>query len=296
MTPEAQRLMNEALAAFPALAHDATEELLPQRKAVGRCRICGEERPLTKEHIPPQKAFNMERGRLHSIMDWLKRDALGAMRGGIHQQGGVWGYTLCKPCNELTGHRYADEYREWTHMAVRMLAGTNVRDVEAQLEQPAGRFGFRGDAEHVGPRPGAFVREVLALMCSMSADFDLAGRYPEIRRLILEPSVEALPDGMSLGLTLFLGGHPRFAGPTLVVEPLAGVWRFVMEVANPPFATLMVLATNGPAPHVCDLSGLTLVAPDVHQPFEGRLAIGFGHGGMPGDYRTTAMVEAEAAK
>ena len=53
---------------------------------------------------------------------------------------------------------------------------------------------------------------------------------------------------MSLGLTLFLGGHPRFAGPTLVVEPLAGVWRFVMEVANPPFATLMVLATNGPAP------------------------------------------------
>jgi len=76
---------------------------------------------------------------------------------------------------------------------------------------------------------------------------------------------------LSLGLTLFLGGHPRFAGPTLVVEPLAGVWRFVMGVANPPLATLMVLATNGPAPHVCDLSGLTLVAPDVHQPFEGRL-------------------------
>lgn len=71
-----------------------------------RCRICGEPRALTKEHIPPRKAFNTERGRLHSIMDWLKRDALSAMRGGIHQQGGVWGYTLCKSCNERTGHRY----------------------------------------------------------------------------------------------------------------------------------------------------------------------------------------------
>src|SRR5207302_1742487 len=171
----------------------------------------------------------------------------------------------------------------------------NVREIEAQLEQPVGQFDFHGDAEHVGPRPGAFVREVLALMCSLSADFDLAGRYPAIRRLILEPSVEAVPNGMSLGLSLFLGGYPRFAGPTLVVEPRAGVWRFVMEVANPPLATLMVLATNGPAPHICDLSALTLIGPDLYQPFEGRLAIGFGHGGMPGDYRTKARVEADAA-
>jgi hypothetical protein len=180
-------------------------------------------------------------------------------------------------------------------MAVGMLAGTNVREIEADPEQRIGRFMFHGDETHVGPRPGAFVREGLAMMCSMSADFDLAGRYPAIRRLILEPSVEALPEGMSLGLTLFLGGYPRFAGPTLVLEPQAGVWRFVMEVANPPLATLMVLATNGPAPHICDLSALTLVAPDAYQPFEGRLAIGFGHGGMPGDYRPKAMVEAEAA-
>ncbi|HEX9494315.1 MAG TPA: hypothetical protein VGA38_00975 [Candidatus Limnocylindria bacterium] len=293
-TADAQRLVTEALAAFPVLASDAEEDLLPQKKGVGRCRICGQERKLTKEHIPPRGAFNRYRGRLHSIAEWLQRDGLGAMRGGIHRQDGVWGYTLCKPCNDLTGHRYAGEYREWARTALKMFANENVSVLDAQLEQPLGEFGILGDAEHAGPRPGAFVREVLALMCSMAADLDLSGRYPAIRRLILEPSVEALPIGMSLGLTMFLGGRARFAGPSVVVEPSIGVWRIVMEVAYPPLATLMVLATNGPAPHTCDVSHLTMVAPDVHQAFEGQFAVGFGHAGMPGDYRTKAMIDAEA--
>lgn len=295
MTPRAQRLVNEARAAFPALVHDATEELFPPRANLGRCRICGEQRQLTREHIPPRSAYNLERGRVHSIVEWFRRSAEGAMPGGIPRQGGNWGYTLCKRCNELTGQRYADEYREVAMTAVRMFAGSNVRELEAMTEQPIARFGMHGDAEHAGPRPGAFVREILALMCSISADFDLAGRYPAIRRLILDESSEALPEGMSLGMTVYLGGHPRYAGPTLVVEPPAGVWRFVMEVAHPPLATLLVLATNGSPPHVCDLSAFTQIAPEVRAPIEGRVAIGFGHTPMPGDYRTHAMVVTGAA-
>lgn len=293
-TPEAQRLVNEARAALPALRHDASEELLPPRPLVGRCRICGEERPLTREHIPPGSAYNLERGRIHTILDWLRRAADGVMPGGILRQGGNWGYTLCESCNNLTGARYADEYRELAMTVVRMFAGTNVRELKGQAEQPIARFALRGDAEHPGPRPGALVREILSLMCSLSADFDLAGRYPAIRRLILGPSIEPLPNGMSLGMTVYLGGHPRYAGPTLTVEPDAGVWRWVMEVAHPPIATLMVLATNGHVPHVCDLSAFTQLAPDARAPIEGRIAIGFGYTPMPGDYRTRAMVEAEA--
>lgn len=294
VTPAAERLLNEAMAAFPALQHDATEELFPATRRTGRCRICGQTRDLTREHVPPRSAYNREPGRAHTILEWLRRTAAGALPGGILRQGGTWGYTLCKPCNDLTGHRYADEYRELAMTVVRMFKRANVGEIEAALEQPIAQFRLHGDAGHAGPRPGAFVREILALMCTLSADFDLAGRYPAIRRLILDPSVEALPAGMSLGMTVYLGGHPRYIGPTLTVHPTEGVWRYVMELAHPPLATLLVLATNGPAPHACDLSAFTQIAPDVRAPIEGRIAVGIGHTPLPGDYRTRAMVEAQA--
>src|SRR5258708_35870128 len=86
-TADAQRLVTEALAAFPVLASDAGEDLLPPKKGVGRCRICGQGRKLTKEDIPPRGAFNRYRGRLHAIAEWLQRDGLGAMRGGVHLEG-----------------------------------------------------------------------------------------------------------------------------------------------------------------------------------------------------------------
>jgi len=205
-----------------------------------------------------------------------------------------WGYTLCRDCNSLTGHRYGDEYRLWTVSIINALADaqTNVREIEALPEVPSGAISLGGDP---GPRPGAFVRQVLAIMCTLSADFDLAGRYPEIRRLILEPSVEALPTGMSIGLTGYIGGYPRIVGPQLVVHPLADAWYCVMELANPPLATLMVLGGNRPYYHTFDLSAFTLVPPNESRPVTGRLAVGVGHTMYPGDYRTRAMVEADRA-
>src|SRR5258708_28203136 len=83
-TADAQRLVTEALAAFPVLASDAAEDLLPQKKGGGRCRISGQGRKLTKEHIPPRGAFNKYRGRLHSTAECLQRGGLGAIRTRIH--------------------------------------------------------------------------------------------------------------------------------------------------------------------------------------------------------------------
>lgn len=36
---------------------------LPRRRLIGPCRLCGEERVLTEEHVPPYKAFNWDMAR-----------------------------------------------------------------------------------------------------------------------------------------------------------------------------------------------------------------------------------------
>lgn len=289
-----RRLADDGLRALPDPYGDRTETFMPATRRVGRCRICGEQRKLTREHVPPAAAFNRDRAKVHTVDEWLSRQD-DVMPGGHFKQGGLWAYTLCKPCNEFTGLRFADEYRRWAGTVLNALAevGTNVRELEAEPTPRRGRFSMQGDP---GPRPGAMVRQVLAMMCSVSGGFDLAGRFPVVRRLLLEGSTEALPAGMSIGLTVYLSTRSRFSGPMLTVSTKASTWRWTLEIAHAPLATLLVLASGGNAPaHAWDLSQYTQVAPDVHADVEGDLEIGFGHTLLPGDYRTKAAVDADAS-
>ncbi len=56
-----------------------------------------------------------------------------------------------------------NEYRQWAYAAMNMLAdaGVNVHELDATIAPPRGAFEMAGE---LGPRPDAFVREVLALM------------------------------------------------------------------------------------------------------------------------------------
>jgi hypothetical protein len=294
LTAHARALLDEGLRAFPTLNADAAEVVLPTTSLIGRCRICGEVRQLTKEHVPPAAAFNQQTATVHTAEEWLARGDDGELPGGELQDGGIWGYTLCEGCNNATGVRYGEEYKLWAVSIINAFADAkvNVRDLEAQAEIPEGPISLSGTP---GPRPGAFLRQALAIMCTLSADFDLAGRYPAIRRLILDRSVEPLPEGMSLGLTGYIGGYPRVHGPQLVANPDEDSWHCVMELAVPPLALLMVLGGNRPYRHVFDLSAYALVTPKERRTVSGRLAVAIGYTIYPGDYRTKAMLEAQRA-
>ena len=70
------------------------------------CRICGEHKPLTLEHIPPRSTGNdhvvvVHRGDeavLHSLFDMEVRDD-----DGYRQSHGMTFKTLCEDCNEYLG-------------------------------------------------------------------------------------------------------------------------------------------------------------------------------------------------
>ena len=103
----AENLINEAKAAAPdEYLQNQTMEFLPRRRLSGRCRICGQTKPLTKEHIPPQSVGNAQRTVAHSFSDWLSAESLALPGAGRIQQGGIWGYTLCRDCNSYTGTHY----------------------------------------------------------------------------------------------------------------------------------------------------------------------------------------------
>src|SRR5205085_9244676 len=129
-----------------------------------------------------------------------------AMPGGVLKQGGIRGYTLCKSCNDLTGAEYGDEYKRWAVTTLEMLAtaGTNVRELDAEPTTRRATISLEGGDGRPNPRPGAFIRQILSMMCSVSGGYDLAGRFPSVRSMVLDGTPGPLPAGMSIGLTIYL--------------------------------------------------------------------------------------------
>ena len=137
------------------------------------------------------------------------------------------------------------------------------------------------------------VRQVLSCMCSLSGPWDLAGRYPEIRHIVLEQSVEKLPERMEIGIALYAGPKVRISGPQLRVNVESGTWRWCQEIAYPPFAFLMVIASNKEKPGLGLMIGdWTTFAPSAQKHFKGAFEIGFGWSPYPGDYRSRAAINA----
>ena len=91
---------------------------------MGLCRICGTVGPLSKEHVPPQAAFNDCRyveAKFETIIE-LGPDA--EVKGKI-KQGGVSMYTLCAPCNNNTGKWYGNAFVKWCYQGMEILIRSN---------------------------------------------------------------------------------------------------------------------------------------------------------------------------
>ncbi len=292
--PEARRLVQEAEAAVPSTFDWKSDgPLLPKRRAQGKCRICGQFSRLTREHIPPRASGNKSVTVAHNIDNWLSTKDLSLPSRGPIQQGGISGFTLCQDCNNFTGHQYGREYRKWvtqTNEVLRTLPSVAVLDA---LAQPLGLHIQLGSSNSQGVRPGAFVRQVLSFMCSLSGAWDLAGQHPEVRDMILDQTIEPMPVGLALGMCLYLGPRIRIAGPTLRIVPEEQLWEWLIELAYPPFAFLFVLASNQASPgRGLMMTDWTQIGCDSRQLFEGPTRVGFGWTPYPGDYRSSGEIAA----
>lgn len=280
-------LVNEALRAAPSAVADGGLILPRQRSADGSCRLCGSEAKLSREHVPPKSAGNSDRVQPHTINDWFSRESLDEIPGGTFEQGGVWGYSLCGSCNSRTG-RLSHSYRRVASSAARMFVDDLPPVEELNQAQVTKLLRIR-----MQMHPGAFARLVVSLMCSVAGPWDLAGTHPELRSAILDGTVCALPDGLSLGMLLCAGPYGLTAGPTLHLDSAATTWRWIVVLAHPPLGFELELARseNHPPFAACDIGGFLEIDEATEGDAELEIPIGFTNTAFPGDWRTGAQVE-----
>ncbi len=93
-----------------------------KQKSYGICRICGESKELTFEHVPPETVFNKGAVRnvdLDAVMkETVKKNKLPwevNYRNAKIQQRGRGGFYLCSNCNSCTGQWYVPGYSRFVH-------------------------------------------------------------------------------------------------------------------------------------------------------------------------------------
>lgn len=291
---KAHQLNDEALAAAPkGYLGENVIEMLPKNTAVGKCRICGKQKQLTKEHIPLKNSGNKQNTVSHSLDDWVNNQNVQDLGKGKVTQGGIYGFTLCRDCNSLTGTRFGSEYTKWAANGFAVLSGLPLDELNSQQGPFAQGIQFGTKDKPIFP--GSMARQVLSFMCSLSGSWDIAERYPIIRELLLSDTTANLPAELDLGMALYAGPRGRVTGPQLRVNVDDMSWQWVMEMAFPPFAFTMVLLSNKSEP----LHGLVLnewFAQKAKDPivFKAEVKIGFGWSPYPNDYRTLAAINKQA--
>lgn len=269
----------------------STGELFPNNPHVGVCRVCGETKPLTKEHLPPKAAFNKGRGRMPSFGDLLNRDELTIPETGKFVQSGNSGYVLCKECNNYTGTHWGNAYKKMTTHAVSAL--NQIPGGYASADEKPG-YSCWQTLEFKDVNPGRYIRQVIAMMLVMAGDASLGDRYPALRRLVLGGDPEQLPEPLRLYVSITPGPMARFIGGPrgqLWVKLDSGERRWLLAVDCPPLAHVLLL--DGPvAPELgSDISELSQceVNDNSSITFE-NMPLGFTHVPWPTDYRTKAKI------
>ena len=112
------------------------------------CSICGQEKELTFEHIPPKAAFNSHPVFMKDLRHITK---LGGHLYGKskRRQKGLGDHKLCEECNNNTGAWYASEYVNYVHQLVEQMKA-NAGDSEAILK--------------LNIRPLNFLKHVIVMM------------------------------------------------------------------------------------------------------------------------------------
>lgn len=277
-----------AALAYPSGMTEAVP-VLPGRRMNARCRICGGYAVLTEEHIPPQSAYNKGRMADVAVLASFTSDVVDPPERGRIVQGGMRGYTLCEKCNNFTGARWVREYGVWVQHGGNRLGSRSKMD---SLDQQPGIVVAK-DVVFAEVYPARFVRQVIAMMMSLSGGPELGDRFPVLRDLALGGVRASLPAEIRFYLVLYGSQLVRAGSMRMGNVDTAAVWR-VIQLDFAPFGLFAVV--DGPPMDSVghDISGFTENGVDDRVTFTvPELRVGFGHKSVPCDYRTAGQLLAD---
>lgn len=196
-----------------------------KKTKLGNCRLCGLEKELTYEHIPPKAAFNKNTRHISvSHDDYFKDDNILKFKPkGPVLQGGIGYYALCADCNSFLGRAYVPSYLRWVKAGKQMLSGGNPNYVECIIHQI---------------EPLKILKQIVSMFLSIN-DWYLK-EYPELAEFVRDQTSDSLPDKFRLATYLNKGGQFRYSAHSVMYDPQMGIINF-SEITFPPYGYVLAI-------------------------------------------------------
>lgn len=198
----------------------------PKEEVIGFCKLCGEKKKLTFEHIPPRVAFN-KTTKYYSIPSdeyYSSKNLLKLKPKGNVIQGGVGLHCLCKDCNSFLGQNYVRPYSDFVNIGMSLL------------------FKFEFDTiffKAKNQNPLRVLKQVASMFISISEPI-FKEKCPEIIDFVRKPEKIDLSEKYRFFIYLNNeGNYRKFGFPTITNQH--GV---ICELAYPPFGFVLSIDSN----------------------------------------------------
>jgi hypothetical protein len=248
-------------------------------KVCGVCRICGIEDELSYEHVPPKGAYN-NRPVLGFDGRVLFEHGLDPERKfGTHYQRGAGEYTLCARCNNLTGHWYGPQYIEWCFAGMQVLLRTGGQPRAIHFSQL---------------EPLAIIKQVVTMFFSANGE-RFRKAQPWLEKFVRHRQAKHLPGDIRVFAYYTLSLTARRIGVAGAINLASGETRVMSEVSHPPFGYLMMFGALPPDRNLFDISHFANFDLGEKADIYTELPVRETNLPLPGDYRTRAEIDRDAA-
>ena len=204
---------------------------LRRPQIIDECRLCGEVKPLSFEHVPPRGAYNS----FPRFRPTTKELIAHMYQGGpaptfVEESRGAGAYTLCVDCNSKRCSRYAREFIEWAVFWQTALdPAPEARSISASPITRRSRV----------------IKEIVAM--ALSASPPKTGKINDgLRRFVWNTEVKGLPRGIRVYTGLTRDQDARQAAGGANVNTKTGSASVFTEIAFAPFVLVMTLADSQP--------------------------------------------------
>ncbi|MDP1802527.1 MAG: hypothetical protein Q8L81_14300 [Bacteroidota bacterium] len=194
------------------------------QKHFGTCRICGVDKELSYEHVPPRIAFNKTTRHVSVPHDeWTKIDNfLEYKPKGKILQGGIGYYSLCRDCNSFLGQNYVKAYEQWVLTGIQIISKYKVDYFNyVALQQ----------------EPLKILKQIISMFIAMNDKWYLE-EYPELASFVKDPNSNILPDKFRVFAYLNNQGQYRYFKHGVISQPGLGIIN-ATELAFPPFGYVL---------------------------------------------------------
>lgn len=198
------------------------------------CRLCGQEKEMTFEHVPPRITFN--KTTRYKIIPFLKhlesKDPFSLPTKGKLQQGGIGYYSFCRDCNSYLGQAFVPAFNAYSNSFIELAKRTASNFFEIEMY----------DFEVL-----KVLKQTIAMFLAMnSVEFSKQNR--ELSDFLLDKESNYLPDKYRIFIYLNSEGQLRNLPLVVTGNFETGLSIAATEIAFPPLGHVLTINFNGNLP------------------------------------------------